>query len=315
MKFLIIGFGSIGKRHAQNCSALGHDVILLRRNKNGNEPYATFTDLETAFLERPDAVIIANPTSYHVPLALRVASHGCHMLIEKPLSHSLQGVQELINLVEKNSCIAMIGYQFRFHTALRMMKKCIDEGAIGNVLCGRVEVGQYLPNWHKDEDYTQSYAARRDLGGGVMLTLIHELDYLSFMMGIPKTMDATLARVSDLKIDVSDVAEITILYEGNKIGQCHMDYLQKNPSRWLKIIGERGELFWDGIENKLELRTDSIEVLYHDPLYARNTMFVDELHYFIDCITTGHQPATNLSQDVTLLSLTIVAHEKAMKQL
>src|SRR5262249_38276429 len=140
-------------------------------------------DLSTALARKPIAVIISNPSSLHMNVALAAARAGAHLLIEKPLSHDLNSVATLEHLVAAQRLVAQVGFQFRFNPGLRQIKTWIDSGAIGRPVSAQVHWGEYLPGMHPWEDYRLGYAARSDLGGGVLLTLSHPFDYLRWLLG------------------------------------------------------------------------------------------------------------------------------------
>ena len=128
-------------------------------------------------------VVITTPTASHLSLALEAAEHGCHLFIEKPLAHAWQGVDRLVDLVEHGRLVTLVGCNLRFHPGLRAVKNLLAEKAVGRVIAVRAEVGQYLPDWHPEEDYRKNYSARRALGGGIVLDAIHEIDYVRWLLG------------------------------------------------------------------------------------------------------------------------------------
>ena len=189
MKILITGLGSIGQRHARNLRTILGDraELIAWRTRNLELPpelsgaVRQVPDLAAALSEQPDAVFITNPSSMHLPVAQAAADAGCALFIEKPLAHTWEGVERLIQTVERRGSVAMLGYQMRFHPGLRRLKTLLHAGAIGRTVSARLDFGEYLPDWHPYEDYRESYAARRSLGGGVLLSQIHEFDYLCWL--------------------------------------------------------------------------------------------------------------------------------------
>ena len=186
MKILITGLGGIGQRHLRNLRTLrGNDLEIIAYDPRPNPPVLTdqlkieagtrleqkynlamYTDIEQAMAQKPHAAFICNPTSQHIQAALKAARAGCALFIEKPLSHNLEGVDELIRLVETGALPAVVGYQMRFHPCLQRLHALVQEKKVGRILSVRAVVGEYLPGWHTYEDYRQGYAARQDLGGG-----------------------------------------------------------------------------------------------------------------------------------------------------
>ncbi|MCU0644973.1 MAG: Gfo/Idh/MocA family oxidoreductase, partial [bacterium] len=236
LSLLVIGLGSIGKRHVRNLHALGiEDITVVRRaNVFPEEPdlpvFAIQTNLDAALERKPDAVIIASPTSLHLEQSIAAARAGCHILVEKPISHSLDGIETLRELVEQNQLVFQTAFQFRFHPVLRQIKELIAQQTIGTIISAHVHWGEYLPAWHPWEDYRQGYSARQDLGGGVVLTLSHPFDYMRWLIGEINSVSAIVAKLSNLEIDVEDTAMITFRFENGAVGSIYLDYIER-PSQ------------------------------------------------------------------------------------
>ena len=202
MKFLIAGLGSIGRRHFRNLIALGEkDIVLLRSHHatlSDDEltGYPVETNLDEALKKhKPDAVIVSNPTALHLDVAIPSAKAGCSILMEKPISHSLDRIDQLESALRQGGGQLLVGFQFRFHPTLQKATQLLKENVIGKPLSFHVQWGEYLPNWHPWEDFKNSYAARPDLGGGVILTLTHPLDYLRMLFGEVDSLWAFTERI------------------------------------------------------------------------------------------------------------------------
>ncbi|MEK6220629.1 MAG: Gfo/Idh/MocA family oxidoreductase, partial [Chloroflexota bacterium] len=208
MKILIAGLGSIGRRHLRNLGSLGEHDILLYRTHQSTMPddelsaYPVETDLSAALAQKPDAVIVANPTALHLDVAIPAAKAGCHILLEKPVSDTLERIDELQIAAQASGARVLVGFQYRYHPGLKHAAKILASGEIGRPLSMRAHWGEYLPNWHPWEDYRNSYAARKDLGGGVVLTLSHPMDYLRMLLGEVEALWALTGQINDFKIDV-----------------------------------------------------------------------------------------------------------------
>ena len=246
-RVLIAGLGSIGRRHFNNLRALGcTDFVFYRTYQSTlDDPqtgdWPTVSDLDEALATRPRIAVISNPTAKHLEVATAAARAGCHLLVEKPLSHSLAGCQELAEVARQRKLTVMIGCQFRFHPLLVSLRRQLFEGRIGQVLGARAEWGEYLPDWHPWEDYRKSYSARGDLGGGVVLTLIHPLDYLYWLFGPVRQVQASIRSVPSLQTAAGDDwAEIMLDFESAVVAQVHLDYVQKPPVHTLCVWGDRG---------------------------------------------------------------------------
>ena len=247
MKTLIAGLGSVGRRHLRNLIALGEKDIILLRSHHATLPddelagYPVETNVYEALNKHnPDAVIVANPTALHLDIAIPAAESGCAILLEKPVSNSLDRLNELQEVAQKSGSRILVGFQFRYHPTLRKSRELIQQGALGKVLTVHVHCGEYLPQWHPWEDYRQSYAARSDLGGGVIVTLTHPLDYVRFIVGEVSSLWSFNGHLSPLELDVEDIAEIGLTFANGAVGGVHLNYVQRPPVHRMELVGTNG---------------------------------------------------------------------------
>ncbi len=184
----------------------------------------------------------------------------------------------------------------------------MDEKKIGKVLSVKVECGSYLPDWHEDEDYSLGYAGRKDLGGGVVLTCIHELDYLYWFFGDVDEVFSISGKFSNLKIDVEDLSAILMKFKNNIIAEVHLDYFQKPEIRSCKIIGTKGTLYWDSTENSVnyfDATKNKWAKIIKVKNYSRNQMFMDELTHFITSINSGKETINSIEQGAKTLKIAL----------
>ena len=294
MKFLLAGFGSIGRRHFRNLLTLGeHDIVLLRSHKstiedNETAGFATETSIEAALAHQPDAVVIANPTALHLKVAIPAAQAGCHILIEKPVSDDQEGIAILDTILCQQKRQLLVGFQFRYHPGLRQIKKWLDSGIIGRPLLAHAHWGEYLPDWHPWEDYRNSYAARKDLGGGVVRTLSHPLDYLHWLLGEVDHVSAFTANLSDLELaSVEDMGEIQLQFKSGAFGTLQVNYFQQPTRHDLEIVGTEGTLRWDNTDGAARAwmrKTGCWQVVPLPDGFDRNDLFLAEMRHFIDIV-------------------------------
>ena len=331
MRFLIAGLGSIGRRHFRNLVALGEKDIVLLRSHRATLPddeligYPVETEIQAA-LERhkPQAVIVANPTALHLNVAIPAAEAGCAVLLEKPIAEDLSRVDELRRAAEKNGQRILVGFQFRYHPTLNKARELIEAGALGNVLTVHAHWGEYLPQWHPWEDYRQSYAAREDLGGGVIRTLTHPLDYLRFLLGEVESLQALSGHVSPLELaGVEDVAEIGLRFSSGAIGGVHLNYFQRPPVHRLEIVGTNGTLRWDNADGILHYYKISapfgsysddapapiIETFAPPEGFERNHLFVAQMRHFLDVTAGKSEPICTLADGIRALELALQARQ------
>ncbi|MFZ6031509.1 MAG: Gfo/Idh/MocA family protein [Chloroflexota bacterium] len=332
LTILMAGLGSIGQRHVRNLrTLLGDDVNILAYRSRGTSPVLNsdmtvrqgidlesaygirpFTDLEAALAEKPDAVFITNPNTLHLPVALAAVEAGCHLFIEKPVSHTLDGLDELIERVERKGLAAFVAYQFRFHPGLRWVKQLVDEGKLGRLVFAHIVNGEYLPGWHAYEDYRQTHPARRDLGGGCLRIQTHELDYALWLFGVPRSVYAVGGHLSNLEVDVED--SVSLLLDCPRQGQpmpvhIHLDYMQRPPQRVCEVIGDAGKVRYDYYASLAEfhdLATRTV-MTYRFDGFDRNQMFLDELKHFLACMQGQEQPLVSLRDGLESMKISLAA--------
>lgn len=320
MRFLISGCGSIGERHLRNLQTLGHQVIvhdtrterLLGLEQNYNVP--TFRELERALEEKVDGVLVCTPTAYHVPTAMRAVDRGFHVFVEKPLSNTLEGTEELVTTAARKGLVTLVGYNLRFFRSLRLAKKLLEDGLIGRPLSARAECGFYLPYWHPWEDYRGSYSANAALGGGVVLDHIHELDYLRWFLGEVREVFCFADKLSTLEIDTEDLAEILLRFESGAIAEIHLDYLQRSYRRSCEIIGEDGVIVWDYIHQTVQLygkENNQYRVFLENINTDRNEMYIQEMEHFVRCIQGEDTPVADAAAGRRILEIALAAQQSA----
>ncbi len=321
MKFMIAGLGSIGRRHFRNLLALGENDILLYRTHRSTLPdeeldgFPVETVLAEALAHQPDAVIVSNPTAMHLSVAIPAAEAGCALLLEKPIAGAMtdqvDGLWEAASPIEKRT---LVGFQFRFHPILAQIRKLLETHALGRPLSVRVHWGEYLPGWHPWEDYRQGYAARKDLGGGVVNTLCHPLDYLRWLVGEINALSAQTGQVSDLDLDVEDAAEITLAFENGCIGSVHLDYFQRPPSHWLEINCAGGQIRWENASGAARIYRSEVETwetLAPPPDFERNALFMEEMRHFVGMVRGETLSRCDLKDGLQALRLTEAVHHSA----
>jgi predicted dehydrogenase len=320
MRFLIAGLGSIGRRHLRNLLALGEQEVILYRTNRSTLPgddlagFAVETDLRAALDHYPDAVIISNPTSMHLDVAIPAADSGCHILLEKPVSYSLERLDELRAATKRGGGQILVGFQLRFHPTLQVVARLIAEGAIGQPLSARAHWGEYLPDWHPWEDYRQGYAARADLGGGVILTLCHPLDYLRWLLGEVESLWAFASTAGNLNISVESTAEVGLRFSNGPIGSVHLDYVQQPPTHHLEIIGSEGTLRWnsgDGVASLYRATTKTWETWMLPEGFERNWLFLAEMRHFLAVARRETQPVCSLEDGIRALEIALLARSSA----
>lgn len=322
MKYLIAGFGSIGRRHFRNLKTLGEKDFIFYRSQLGNLPdeeiaeYPVEIKIDDALQHNPDVVIVSNPTALHLDVAIPAAKQGCHLFIEKPISHSMDRIEDLRDIAERKENKILIGFQFRFHPQLMQIKQLLLEQVIGKLISVRVEWGEFLPGWHPWEDYRKGYSARKDLGGGVVLTLSHPFDYLNWLIGEINMLWAFTDKVSSLEIDVDAVAEIGLRFDNGVIGSIHLDFIQQPNTHTLNIVGSKGKIDWDYHKGSLFVYKASRQKPESYPLppgFNRNWMFQDQMRHLVDLIKSDGISRCTLNEGILVQKLIHGINESANK--
>jgi predicted dehydrogenase len=319
LKALVIGYGSIGKRHISNLSKF-HDIeisVVTSRNHDNfllKNKCKIFKTIDDSLKENYDFCIISNASSLHVDSALLLVKHGVHLFIEKPLSNSLAGINLLLSKSKKQKLVTQIGCNLRFHPCLQKIKEMLLKNEIGNVYSIHIENGSFLPDWHPNEDYKKSYAAQQKMGGGVVLTCIHEIDYLYWFFGKIHEVFSITTKISDLKIDCEDSSSILMKVGKNTIAEIHLDYFQQPPERSCKIIGSLGTLIWNFESNTIKFYNSKKKIwttILKLKKYNYNQMYVDELSHFIDCIKCKKASINPISDGIKILKIALAVKKSS----
>lgn len=333
MKYLIAGLGSVGRRHMRNLIALGETDIVLYRTHKATLPddelagYPVETDFAEALKKhKPDAVIVSNPTSLHLDVAIPAAEAGSAILLEKPIAASMERVDVLQKVVQKSGSKVLVAFQFRFHPGMVKTRELIVNGEIGRVVSASVHFGEYLPAWHPWEDYRTGYAARADMGGGVVATQCHSLDYLPWLVG--KKVESVWGfadKISDLEVAADDTAKIGLRFEGGALGSLHLDYNQQPPEHEFRIIGTNGTIKWNLADGAARIyrtphpspspsgrggRGEGNWDVYPLPAgWERNVMFQEQTKHFVDVVKGKVEPSCTLEDGVQVQRIISSVHE------
>jgi predicted dehydrogenase len=301
LRVAVVGLGSIGRRHLENLDRLGvADRVVVRRPQRANAAFeppagvAVAHSLQEALGARLDAAIICNPTSLHVETALAYLDAGVSVLIEKPIAHRLDDAERLIAAAKRRGACAGMAYAMRYHPAYRLARDAIAEGRLGRTLYAKVWFEAYLPDWHPWEDYRQGYAARRDLGGGALPTLDHELDFLNWCLGQAERAEGRSGRSGALEMDADDWATLSMRYPGEVMAGGTFSLCRRDRSRGFEFIGERATLRFHFETGQLELLRGGergAQLLWNGAGYDLNDMYLEMLRDFLGALVGRRRQA------------------------
>lgn len=323
-RILVVGLGSIGSRHARLVRELlpSARIAALRHSASTGEladglDYS-FSRLEDALAFHPQVAVIANPASFHLGAAQSLAQVGAHLLVEKPLSNSTEGIAELINTCRNRNLTLMVAYNLRFLPSLRQFRLLLQQNRVGRVLSVRAEIGQYLPTWRPQSDYRYSVSAKSALGGGVLLELSHEIDYLQWLFGDIEWVQGMQCTQSDLEIDVEDSAHLILgfvprLNEVPIVASLNMDFIRHDTTRVCTVIGETGTLRWNALTGAVDVfdrGKHNWENLF-EHRHQRDDSYLAEWRHFLDCIETGLSPMITGQDGLATLRVIEAARESS----
>lgn len=314
-KILIVGYGSIGTRHARVVKSLCPNIKIgilhhLKGSTSSESDNFEFFNIEDALAFKPQIAIIANPSPFHLSVARSLANAGIHLLIEKPLSDSMSQVEALFETAKKNHSLITVGYNLRFLKSLQKFKSILESGVIGRIHSIQCSVGQYLPSWRPGIDYRESVSANSRLGGGALLELSHELDYLIWVFGSVEWVQAFIGHQSNLEIDVEDSVYLMMQFMGrNENGpiaaSVNLDFIRHDSTRSCTAIGALASLRWDGINDRVEIWESSSNGWKE--LYAesseRDESYASQFNHFMNTILAGDQDKSILNNGVAALEL------------
>lgn len=319
----VIGCGSIGLRHLQNLRDCGVKEIIacdtnqarlndVRRRFRGIMMTSDYKSLLKS-RRHIDAALIAAPTHLHVPLAFACAKRGINLFIEKPLSHSLARVDLLIDTVKRKGIIAMMAMCYRFHPTYQAIKDIIDQGTLGTIYSMDISSGHYLPAWHPEEDYRKEYSARKEMGGGVILTSgIHSFDAIRWIFGEVNIRSCVAGKVSNLAINVEDIMECVMQSNKNVMIRLHLDFLRREKDHRVTIVGEKGIIEADIVAQKIRMwfadKKIGKTIKNRSPL---NAMYKEEMRHFLKALTRGEESRVGIQEGKKSLMLALAARKQA----
>lgn len=306
----VVGYGSIGRRHASNIKSLGAQVVVFRSGL-GNSKAPNF-DTSLKFIYkiddlltlRPDAMVICNPTSLHLDFISIAVDLGIHIFVEKPVAHNSLDFEPLIESIKRKKLITCVGYMMRYDTGIKAIKQALEQSQIGKVTSAIIEWGSYLPSWHPWEDYKDSYAGRKSLGGGAVLTCSHEIDTARYLLGDYIDVRVSGGSSSVLGLEVEDYVDIFSRHHSGATCLMHIDWFQKQGRRTVKIIGEEGRLEWDFFAKDLHMYCeDSGRRLLASSGDNINKLYIENMEDFLSSIIDSKETLCNLDEGLATLSV------------
>lgn len=312
----VIGLGNIATRHRRNLKQLFPHAQLYAMSASGRMPHETVSDadhlvasIDALIAQQIQLVIVASPAPFHAAHAIPLIEAGITILIEKPVTATLDELKALQEAAAQSQTPVAVGYCLRYLSSAIEMKKYLSSGMLGNLYHAHVEIGQYLPDWRPSKDYRESVSARAALGGGALLELSHELDYTQWLLGELTLQHAILRQSEELGLEVEDSADMLLSTEQNAVVYLHLDFLQRKAYRQCRFVGSKGALEWDLISNEIRfVYAQGTQVLYSEPAWDKNQMYTAMVLDFVAHI--HRQPSQCVSLDEAAKSLELITQIK-----
>ena len=320
-RLAIVGLGSIGRRHLRLISEIRPDIeIIIVRSGYGSvfdEDKAAVKivySIDDAVKIGIQAAIISSPAVLHLDQSLELAKHGIHLLIEKPISNTLNGVDKLIQLLDKTSLKVMVGYVLRYEPGAIKFKNWLSNKITGEILHARIECGSYLPDWRPEQDYRRTVSALFELGGGALLELSHELDYLHWFFGKPKDVQAQIRNSGVLDINVEDQVDLLVTSKQGYPISVQIDFNRRHAERKCKVLTTEGELTWDAINKNVIWKSVNKDNSCYKYNNKRDYIYHTQLEVFIDCIENDNIPFVTVEDGINVMELINAAHDASINR-
>lgn len=302
MNILIVGLGSIAKKHIKALQSLNIEITIyaLRSGVNAEnvEGINNIYHLEDKAVKY-DFAIISNPTHLHYQFIQLLANKKIPLFIEKPVVHTLEKIGELVSLIETKAVITYVACNLRFHPCIQYLKNAVEKNVAKinelNVYCG-----SFLPDWRPGKDFRCVYSANASMGGGVHLDLFHELDYTTWLFGFPSKSSSVLRSVSTLQINACDYANYILEYR-SFTANIVLNYYRREPKRLIEIVFEDDTWTVDLINSTI--KNDSGELLFSDVQFTIKDTYVAQLQYFIECLKNNQVPMNSFRHSVENLKI------------
>ena len=322
MRVSLAGCGSIGRRHLANLRKLtAHcpaEIFIYDVSPSTSRAVSQEFDaiavqhLSDLWDVCPDVALICTPSHLHTSCALAAAQAGAALIIEKPVAHTLEGLEDVAALAASQELISLVGCNMRFHPGPAQIQRWLTQGIIGDIQSARFHTGSYLPTWRPQQEYRESYSASCEHGGAI-LDCIHEIDLALWLLGPAWLHAALVSPAVTLGLQTDGLAELLLAHTSGPISSLHLNFIQRNYARRIEIIGSMGTLAWDYQSGEaVHYGTDGKRAEAHRQQadWQPNKMYEAELAYFLSCLQCGMQTFNPISSAIETLRLALQARRK-----
>ncbi len=309
---LIVGAGSVGRRHARNLAALGCTISAvdpradrLREASSEVAVVGCYETVEEAFhVDRRSltAVVIASPPRVHVDQALLALKAGLPVLLEKPVSPDLESCRKLERAARTASAPVLLGYTWRWWPPIADVKRLLAAKTIGTVRHVRFVMSAHLADWHPWERYQDFFMASREQGGGALLDESHWVDLALMFFGSPTSVTARVEKISDLEIETDDNVDMLLGYDNGLRISLHLDLYGRPHDKTIRFSGDQGTILWTADPNRVSVAHDAAGP-WQETNYTcgRNDMFVAVAQEFLRVAAGKRKASCTLADGTAVL--------------
>lgn len=321
---LIVGSGSVGRRHALNFKDLGARVSCVDPRRDRLLEIAEKTPIEAQYLdiesaltnpEHYDGVVICSPPSAHVSQGILALRAGIPVLLEKPVSNNLNSARALSTLASELDVPILLGYTWRWWPPLQRVKSLLAENVIGRLLHVQFHMSAHLADWHPWERYQDFFMAKRELGGGALLDESHWVDLALWFFGSPVSVQAQIDRLSDLDIDTDDNVDMLLTYPNGMRVSIHLDIFSRPHEKFIRFVGDQGTVLWTAEPNRILKGSGMIEWDNEETFACeRNDMFLGVAEEFLGLLNNQLKTQTcDLNDGLRVLEVLSVAKKSSIE--
>jgi predicted dehydrogenase len=320
MKILIVGVGSIGKRHLNNLIETGRQDICICDNQRSRidevlEKYPAlraFEDYREGLGENPEVVFICTPPHLHTQIMAESVERGSHIFCEKPLAMALKGLDSIDKEAREKGLTIMVGYIYRHCKPIKKIKEIMDSKVLGKIYSARTIVSLYLPDWHPWEDYRDFFLSQKAIGGGSLLEESHAVDYIRWLMGVDvHSVFCFNKKLSDLEMDCEDMTVMTLGFEDGSVASIQIDLLGRVLRKEAEFIGEKGTVIWDNERGLVRLYTVERGSWEEFNLAFTPDAYIEQIEHFFQCIKENKDPLITLADATETLRICLAGFKSS----